>query len=381
MVSILRWYQMRVVICGGGVIGACSAHYLTRAGATVTVIERTGVANASSGKSGGFLALDWCAGSALDEMAQRSFGLHKELAITLGDELDLDWGYRTVDTLSVAASVKRDLSQYSKLPGPGWLGDRCMVHDRIGTPETTAQLDPAAFTLGMMRAAETHGARLQTGIVDGLVLSADGRRARGVLVDGEPIDADAVLIAMGPWSILACRWLPLPGTFGLKGHSLVFRFQPQDSATVFAEIEAEDGAVETPEIVPRMDGTTYVCGLSSQALMPEDPARVTSDEGAFDKLRELTACVSSDLADAEILARQACHRPVTEDGLPFIGAVPGVQGAFIATGHSVWGMLNGPATGEAIAELLLQGAARHIDLTPFSPGRMPPLDPDRLTVK
>jgi len=69
--------------------------------------------------------------------------------------------------------------------------------------------------------------------------------------------------------------------------------------------------VETPEIVPRMDGTTYVCGLSSQALMPEDPARVTSDEGAFEKLRELAACVSADLAGAEILAKQACHRPVT----------------------------------------------------------------------
>jgi hypothetical protein len=44
---------------------------------------------------------------------------------------------------------------------------------------------------------------------------------------------------------------------------------------------------------------------------------------------------------------QACFRPVTEDGLPFIGAVPGVDGAYEATGHSVRGMLNAPATGEA----------------------------------
>jgi glycine/D-amino acid oxidase-like deaminating enzyme len=61
--------------------------------------------------------------------------------------------------------------------------------------------------------------------------------------------------------------------------------------------------------------------------------------------------------------------------------VPDVQGAFVATGHGVWGMLNGPATGEAMAELLLHGAARHIDLAPFSPGRLPPLDPDRVQVK
>jgi len=30
------------------------------------------------------------------------------------------------------------------------------------------------------------------------------------------------VIAMGPWSMLAAQWLPLPPVFGLKGHSLVF---------------------------------------------------------------------------------------------------------------------------------------------------------------
>jgi len=73
----------------------------------------------------------------------------------------------------------------------------------------------------------------------------------------------------------------------------------------------------------------------------------------------------------------AGHR-VTEDGLPLIGAVPGIAGAYVATGHSVWGMLNAPATGEAMSELIMDGAARHVDLAPFAPGRLPPLDPARL---
>jgi glycine/D-amino acid oxidase-like deaminating enzyme len=64
--------------------------------------------------------------------------------------------------------------------------------------------------------------------------------------------------------------------------------------------------------------------------------------------------------------------------MAFIGAVPGVDGAYVATGHSVWGMLNAPATGEAMSELILDGAARHVDLAPFAPGRLPPLDPARL---
>ena len=54
---------MRVVICGGGVIGACTAYFLARRGIDIIVVEGTEVAAAASGKAGGFLALDWCAGS------------------------------------------------------------------------------------------------------------------------------------------------------------------------------------------------------------------------------------------------------------------------------------------------------------------------------
>jgi glycine/D-amino acid oxidase-like deaminating enzyme len=53
----------------------------------------------------------------------------------------------------------------------------------------------------------------------------------------------------------------------------------------------------------------------------------------------------------------------------------------MATGHNVWGMLNAPATGEAMGELILDGTARRVDLAPFAPGgRLPPLDPARLVV-
>src|SRR5206468_12763026 len=88
--------------------------------------------------------------------------------------------------------------------------------------------------------------------------------------------------------------------------------------------------------------------------------------------------ISPALAAAPIKARQACFRPVTEDGLPLIGALPGIDGAYVATGHNVWGMLNAPATGEAMSELILDGAARRVDLGPFAPARLPPLDPARV---
>ena len=66
----------------------------------------------------------------------------------------------------------------------------------------------------------------------------------------------------------------------------------------------------------------------------------------------------------------------SEDGLPLIGAVPGVDGAYVATAHSVWGMLNAPATGEAVAELIADGTSSHVDLAPFSPARLTALAAD-----
>ena len=112
--------------------------------------------------------------------------------------------------------------------------------------------------------------------------------------------------------------------------------------------------------------------------MPVDPAKVAPDRGAHARLEAMCRNISPLLAAAPIVVRQACFRPVTEDGLPLIGAVPGVAGAYVASGHSVWGMLNAPATGEAMSELILDGAARYVDLAPFAPGRLPPLDPAHL---
>jgi glycine/D-amino acid oxidase-like deaminating enzyme len=74
----------RIVICGAGAIGAAIAYFIGRRGAQPIVIERHEVAGAASGKSGGFLALDWCRDSSLDRLARRSFELHAQLSSELG---------------------------------------------------------------------------------------------------------------------------------------------------------------------------------------------------------------------------------------------------------------------------------------------------------
>ena len=59
----------------------------------------------------------------------------------------------------------------------------------------------------------------------------------------------------------------------------------------------------------------------------------------------LASCLQ-ELGAAELLAGQACFLPCTDDGLPLIGRVPGLEGAYVATGHSCWGEalgVTGPA--------------------------------------
>jgi glycine/D-amino acid oxidase-like deaminating enzyme len=129
------------------------------------------------------------------------------------------------------------------------------------------------------------------------------------------------------------------------------------------------------EIFPRADGSTHITAWSDQAPVPLDPATVTPETSAIDRLQAICERLSPIFRRERIIARQACFRPLTEDGLPLIGKVPRLHGAYVATGHNVWGILNAPATGEALAELIADGVAYSTDLTPFDPARLRPLDP------
>lgn len=333
---------MHVVICGAGVIGTTTAYFLARRGAAVTVIERHAVACAASGKAGGFLAYDWSSGTALDALSRRSFDLHAQLARDLAD----DWGYRRVNTF------------YGRAPARGaglsWTTDLALA-GQIGTYETTAQVHPALFTKAMMDAAQSLGATLRIAAVTGLII-------KGVDTDLGSVTGDAVVIAMGPWSASVPG---IPQVFADKGHSLVFATCDDiPDEALFLEFR-EGRETLTPEIFPRPDGTTYVSGISRRVPVPTDPANVGPEPGVFRRLEDLCQRLSPALRPDRIVARQACCRPSTRDGLPLIGPVPGAAAAYIATGHSVWGILNAPATGEAIAELILDGAARSVDLRPF----------------
>jgi glycine/D-amino acid oxidase-like deaminating enzyme len=110
----------------------------------------------------------------------------------------------------------------------------------------------------------------------------------------------------------------------------------------------------------------YITGFPDAAvLVTESPGNEEVRPEMVNRLIDATKKTSSELGDIPPRTKQSCYLPTTDNGIPLIGEVPGVKGAFIAAGHGCWGILNGPATGEAIAELLIEGNAKHVDLKRF----------------
>ena len=114
----------------------------------------------------------------------------------------------------------------------------------------------------------------------------------------------------------------------------------------------------------------YITGFpDAPALVTERPGEEAVRPEVTGRLAAAMAELSTELGSAPTLIEQACHLPFAADGVPVIGRVPGAAGAYVATGAGCWGILCGPATGKAMAELIVDGEAAVVDLAPFSPAR------------
>jgi glycine/D-amino acid oxidase-like deaminating enzyme len=130
-----------------------------------------------------------------------------------------------------------------------------------------------AFTAAMMRAAQGQGVKLRDERITGLIRRADGSMVAGVEVDGGVIEADAVVVAMGPWSLLAARWMVLPAVFGQRSPSIVYDTGTEVPAdALFLEYHEESGNVVAVEVFPRADGSTLITAFSDEVALPLDLA-------------------------------------------------------------------------------------------------------------
>lgn len=367
----------RVVVLGGGVVGAAVAYYLTQKGhRNVTVVERCAVACAASGKAGGFLGGSWGDGSPTQELHRKGFAAHAELAATLGLA-----SYRRLSVLSATPSSphrgsRAGAAQAAALGCP-WL-DGGLSDVRL-LDSNAAQVTPRELTEKLVEAAVAAGAALLTARAEGVTLGSDGRVC-GVRLAGveEALEAEEVVVAMGPWAVEAERWFPALSVpmEGIWSSSLV---RGAEGLAPFAVFTAEDERHGTHlELYPRPGAEgLYVCGLGgSRHLSPAEicdtpPEAVVADNARVAAAEAALLSISPSLAEhgATRLA-QACMRPCSADGLPLVGRLHrcGPENVTVATGTNCWGILWGPAIGKAVAELILEGSSS-IDLSPFNPER------------
>ncbi|MBM3140531.1 MAG: FAD-binding oxidoreductase [Chloroflexi bacterium] len=363
----------RVVICGGGVIGAAIAYELARRGTPPVIVESDGVASGASGAAAGILTPPppGTEADALDALRRLGFDGHARLADSLPVESGIDYGYQhtprlvlattpleeralreTAAALAAAGHDARWLPAHEVRALTGWVDRGASGGVQV---EPSAQVDPYRYTLALVTAAERRGATVRSGRVEGLV--RDGGRVTGVRVSGAVLPADAAVIAMGPWSADAARWLGLPVPVEpLKGQ--IVKVRPPHALPAFSFGHGGNYAITKER------GLVYL-GTTEE--------RVGFDRSTTPEAREAILAwglgFASVLERAELVEQTACLRPLSADGMPIMGAVPGVGGAFLATGHGRQGILMSPATGRALADLVLDGRTDCLDLAPFDPAR------------
>lgn len=283
----------------------------------------------------------------------------------------------------------------SKLPPDlDWFnGNLVREYAEMGLPgfTETAQVHPLQFTQAMASLARDAGTDIRTNAkVTRIFLNKAATAVTGVAYldrgTGETRTIPGVtdiVVAAGPWT---GRLLPRTRVTGLRAHSVVFAADVSPYA-VFTNISLpadwvpphraargqrrrHRGNVD-PEVYARPGGEVYACGEPDRAVpLPETADLVRTDEAQCDDMVSYLGTVSSVLSAAPVVAKQACYMPQFEDGqgAPLVGPAS-VAGLWVASGHTCWGIQNGPGTGKLLSEFIFEGAARSADVAELDPRR------------
>lgn len=220
--------------------------------------------------------------------------------------------------------------------------------------QDTASVDsPGAVTQAYARLFTAEGGSLRQGSLQ--MLKRDGEDWL-VMTDGDPLAADAVVLALGPWSADALQPLGynVPLAFE-RGYHQEF-VAPPGRGLSRPLYDADNAYVMTP----MEKGVRITTGveLADRDATPDFAQR----DRAVAKARDVFP-FGDPVAEPWRGAR-----PTLPDCLPIIGEAPRHKGLYLAFGHQHIGFSTGPSTGEAIAALVA-GEAPPFDLAPFAPGR------------
>jgi glycine/D-amino acid oxidase-like deaminating enzyme len=406
-----------IVIIGGGIIGVASAYFLTThqhylatlSRPRIVIIETSSIAGGASGRAGGLLA-EWAYPECLEPLSWR---LHAEIAEKLNGKER--YGYRFLDgcdeiylnqktpppenevseyageRAKKRAKTSRDNTPEDVLT---WMDRREIVKSNPMAPgKKTAQVIPKMLVDVLVEEITKAEVDFIYGKVT-KVLKNDKGQVCGVEylenAEKKTIACSKAIVAAGAWSpsiyqlpIVPVRVhsIVLPATLPPRA---IFASMPYRPPTVPSQ---ENGSstkakskrkratltpIVAPEIYPRGNGTTYICGEGDRVPLPETTALVQpAPERIFllrNQLSQLTSALDISL---QPLVEQACFIPLVETDDdhfgPIIGNSSKVNGLVIASGHTAWGIMNSLATGKLVSEIVWDGKASSADITSLDP--------------
>jgi D-hydroxyproline dehydrogenase subunit beta len=341
------------VVIGGGIVGVSAAAHLAATGRRVVLVERTEIAAGASGRNSGVVQHPF--DPVLVDLHLETLALYRGLeglsiptapAGLLLVTRDVDGARRLAEGMATHPELRPSFVPPEQMRSlePAVAPDVAACRLDIGYP-----VAPAAATSAYADRARRLGVEVLLG--EGAGVWRDGDRAAGAaLASGERIAAEDVVVAAGPWtpSIVdpSGAWRPIVASWGV-----VVPVELQDTPRHVmeeAEISIEPGA--DPEDMGIAFSLVTADGASSlgSTFLDDEP----DADALVPALVERGATFVPSIATAVLGRPRRCARPLSVDGRPFVGAVPGGDGLWVAAGHGPWGISTGPASGRLIADLV-----------------------------
>ncbi|HEY3067150.1 MAG TPA: FAD-binding oxidoreductase [Methylomirabilota bacterium] len=366
-----------VVIIGGGVVGVSIAFALASAGVKrVTLVEKGALASGASGRSSALVRmhytneedarLAWASYPFFRDWSERMGGppvfrrtgvvamVGPPDAAALHANVDMLRAIG-IDTVAISPAELKTLQPFVNA-------------DDIGAAAyepASGYANPSDVVEGFRRRAHDLGARiLQWTAVTRIIRKESA--VLGVDTSSGRIDAGAVVVAAGAWAPRLCREIGIAISARPKAIDTMLVTRPLALAAphmvyldhVLGTYMRPESDVRTIVGVPcqvwDIDPDTMPTGLPTSAPI----------EGAQMLTHRMPA-----MEGAELARGYRAFDCYSADRHAILGAVNGVDGLYLATAFSGSGFKIAPAVGTCVAELIIEGKARTVDITAFRPER------------
>jgi sarcosine oxidase subunit beta len=363
------------IIIGAGVMGASLAFHLTRAGMkSVIVLDKKGLCGGMTAKSGALVRMHYT-NEPEARMAFAALHYFQHWQEIVGGACGFTrTGFIVTVTPDNADRLRQNVAMLQRVG----------VNTSVITPQELRALqpfaqvddlaaaayepesgyaDPRATATAFMQQAQRQGATLREGIAVTAIRTSNGRVV-GVDTAAGPFDAPIVVVMAGPWSDRLLRTVGIDFPLTLQRAQIAFYHRPPPLAE--GHMVFIDGALGT-YFRPHGEGLTLVGVGRWQPEPPPDPDHYNeaNDPDFIPAAKAKAARRIPSLQQAEYERGHAGIYDVSPDSRAILDRAPGIEGLYMAAGFSGTGFKISPAVGACMAELITQGRATCVDISPF----------------